>query len=207
MESLIEKLCDDLEPVKCTRHPLLCSSTWVVVSAIIMGLLIWKIGVRADLADIMHVPEFFFEIILVACIGISATYCAALLRVPDMRGHNWALTVPLTMTGVLALWKGIYIALGHFHMPHLDFHHCMGEGLLIVAAPGLFMFVMAAQGFTTRPVWMSVMNGLAVASVGYLALRFTCASEDLGHALYTHLLPFIVVGTVFGFLARRLYKW
>ena len=79
--------------------------------------------------------------------------------------------------------------------------------MMLAILPAVFMFLMVARGFTAHPVLMAVMNGLGIAAVGYLALRFTCTSEDLGHTLYTHLLPFIVVGSVFGLLARRLYRW
>ena len=207
MDTFIDKLCDDLEPVKCARHPLLCSSALVVVSAIATILMVLYVGVRHDIADVVRNPNFVFEIVLSTLIGLSATYCTALLRVPDMRGQKWVLAVPLTMSGIFVLWKLIYIGLGHFTMPHLEFHHCMEEGMMIAALPAIFMFLMVARGFTTRPVWMAVMNGLGIATIGYLALRFTCASEDLGHTLYTHLLPFIILGIVFGFLARRVYKW
>jgi len=207
MDSLIEKLCDDLEPTKCTRHPLACSSGWIIMSLVITAILVWKMGLRDDLSDVLHVPEFSFELILIALIGVSATYCSALLRIPDMRGKKWALVIPLTMCGLFVIWKFIHIVLGYINMPHMHFHHCMGEGLMIAAIPTILMFIMSMQGCTTRPIWMVVMNGLAVASISYIALRLTCSSEDLGHVLYTHLLPFMIVGCVLGFVARRFYKW
>ena len=207
MDSLIDKLCDDLEPVKCTRHPFACSSAWVLVSILVTIIFVWKMGTRHDLATILIEPDFIFELVLVTLTGLSAIYCTALLRVPNMRGQKWALIVPLIIGGLFLIWKSIHLILGHITMPHLDFHHCMSEGLIVAAMPAILMFIMALQGCTTHPIWMLVMNGLAVASVSYIALRLTCSSEDLGHILYTHLLPFTIVGAGLGLLVHRIYRW
>lgn len=164
-------------------------------------------GTRHDLATILIEPDFIFELVLVTLTGLSAIYCTALLRVPNMRGQKWALIVPLIIGGLFLIWKSIHLILGHITMPHLDFHHCMSEGLIVAAMPAILMFIMALQGCTTHPIWMLVMNGLAVASVSYIALRLTCSSEDLGHILYTHLLPFTIVGAGLGLLVHRIYRW
>ena len=206
-DSLINKLCDDLEPVQCTRHPWKCSFVWVIASVLAGVALAFYIGIRHDWAEAIQSPEFVFEMLLVALIGLSAVYNAALLRIPDMRGQRWAIVVPLTLAGVFVLWKVIYIALGFFTMPHVDFHHCMREAMMVAALPAIFMFIMSVQGYTTRPILMMVMNGLAVTAISYIVLRFTCPSDELGHTLYAHLLPFAIIGSVLGLLARRLYKW
>ena len=78
---------------------------------------------------------------------------------------------------------------------------------MITALPGILMFGSCLRGCTAHPIKMIIMNGLALGSITYVALRLTCASEDISHVLYTHIVPFAIVGSIAGLLVRRFYKW
>lgn len=207
MDPLIDKLCSELKPVKKLRHPCCCILTWAVIVFGLLGAMIWYLGLRYDLNDRLHDPVFLFEMLMALVMGISASLCAFWMRVPDMRGCCWMIPVPFTLLGAFTLWTLIRLMTGTVVMPELEFHHCMQEGLLMMAVPAVLMFIAVMQGCTTRPILMAAMNGLSIAALGYIALRLTCASESIGHILYTHLLPYIALGAVAGFLARKLYKW
>lgn len=206
-ESLINKLCEDLKPIKKIKHPLGCALFLETLLIAIIGVFIWYLGMRPDLSERMMDPVFLFEMSLIGLTGITAALCSFWLRVPDMRGAEWMLPVPLTLLAVFVLWTAIRLITGHTPVPSLEFHHCMGEGILMVAVPAALMFFAVLGGCTIHPVLMAVMNGTIIASAAYMALRLTCGSEDVGHILFTHLFPFIIIGGGAGFLARRFYKW
>ncbi|MDB2682650.1 NrsF family protein [Alphaproteobacteria bacterium] len=206
-DKLIGNLCNELEPVKKCCHPSMCLALWAVISLAYIGGMIWLMGLRHDFDARLMDPAFLFEVSLITLLGAASVACTFWLRVPDMRGAKWMLPVPFTLIAVYGLWMGIRAFTFNIDMPEMKFHHCMKEGALIVMFPAVFMFFTVFKGCTTRPVLMSFMNAFGIASVGYLALRLTCASENIGHVFYAHLMPLIIVGTFVGFLARRLYKW
>ena len=207
MDSLIDKLSDDLKPVQRTWNPFCCSSLWVFVTSGVIAAAVSYFGMRHDIMQRLGETEFLFEMILVVAMGLSAMVCTFFMRIPDMRGAGWLIPIPLTLLAMFSTFLLVRVITADMPMPEFHFHHCMAYGLLIAIAPGIFMFLMVMKGCTTRPYTMALMNGLALASVAYLTLRLTCPGDNIGHVLYTHIFPFILVGIIFGFLARRLYRW
>lgn len=206
MSDLIDNLCDDLKPQKTLWHPACCMGSWVMLALIIGGGVMLSMGIRGDIVDAMRDSSFVFEMVLMTALAVTALFATFWLRIPDMRGKTWILPVPFTLFGVYIVWAGIHMIHDRM-MPHMHVHHCMVDGILITALPALAMFGMVLRGCTTRPMMMAVMNALAILSIAYIALRLTCVSDDLGHIIFTHLLPFIVIGAVLGVLARKLYRW
>ncbi len=206
-DKLINSLCDDLCAVKKMRHPFICLSMWLAIAAALIGGMIWYLGLRHDLPEVMNDPFFLFEMALITLLGLASVVNTFWLRIPDMRGAGWMVPIPFVLLFVFALWTLIRMTTGSISMPTMEFHHCMQDGVVIAAVPAALMFFACLHGYTTHPVLMAIMNGLALGAIGYVSLRLTCASEEVGHVLYTHVLPFIVIGSLAGFLARRFYKW
>ena len=207
MDSLIDSLCENHKPKAKLYHPVICLGIWAVAAFASIYSVIWYIGVRHDIEARLSDPIFLFEMTLVVVMGLSALFCTFWLRIPDMRGKEWALPIPLTLLAVYCIWMFIRILTSHTDMPEMEYHHCMGDGATITVVPALLMFIMTLRGCTTRPLRMAMMNGLALAAIAYVGLGLTCASGDPGHVLFTHLLPFIVVAASLALLARKIYKW
>jgi len=63
------------------------------------------------------------------------------------------------------------------------------------------------KGSTTQPYLMILMNVIAVSGLGYIGLRITCASDDIGHICVFHILPYIALGAFIAMIGRRFYRW
>lgn len=205
-DPLIDNLCKDLKPARPLWHPACCMGTWVLIALIIGGSIMIAYGLRGDIGTIMRDPVFAFEMVLMIALAVSALVASFWMRIPDMRDKTWILPIPFTLFGVYCAWAVIYM-INARSMPPMHVHHCMVDGFVITAVPAILMFLMVARGCTTRPIMMASMNALAITAIGYIALRLTCVSDDIGHIIFTHLLPFIVVGGGVGMLARTLYRW
>ena len=70
----------------------------------------------------------------------------------------------------------------------------------------MLLFIMR-KGATTHPVLSWVMTAMSAAAVAYIGLRFTCRMDTIGHATVSHLIPYLTLGFVLAFFARKLYKW
>lgn len=208
LDNLINDLADDLEPVSRISHPILRALPWFFVSLIYTGVVVYLVGLRPDwYAKLTQDAGFIFEIKAASLIGLSALLCSSFLAVPDMRGQKWMLAVPSTILGVFSLWMLSRCITEGVYMPQMHWDHCFTEAILMTFVPAVFMMFMARVGTTTRPIMMSFCNMMAIASVGYIGLRFTCMVDTVGHACFYHLFPFLVLGGILGFVARKLYSW
>ena len=207
MDKLINSLCDELKPVKKAKHPLFYALPWLLVAAVFSFYAVKYVGIRHDVVERLTDTVFLFETIVVASLAISAAISSAYLMIPDMRGKRWLLPVSLTLAIVFLIWNIVKTFAEGLHMPHLNFDHCMQEGLFMAFVPMMAFIFFMRGGATTRPIMMGMMNILAGASIAYIGLRFTCSMDTVGHSTIMHLVPYIVVGSGIGLIARRLYKW
>lgn len=207
VDDLIASLSDELEPVKTAKHPLFYALPWLAVALAFSVYIIYRVGIRHDALVKLHDTVFLFETILVGALGISAAIASGYLMVPDMRGKKWLVSVTATIAVVFLLWNVVKSFAEGLHMPHLNIDHCMQEGLFIAFIPMMALIFFMRGGTTTRPMVMALMNILAGASIAYIGLRFTCSMDTVGHSTIMHLAPYIVVGSLIGLTARRLYKW
>lgn len=204
---LIDNLCGEHKPVKCMMHPLWRIIPWILAIAVYTGCAIYFIGLRHDIETIFQTPGVAFEIILMGLTGILAALTSSYLSVPDMRGHKWLIPTTITALAIFALWCCIRGAIEGMFLPRLHLDHCMGEGAFLAIIPVAILLFMMKQGTTTKPVLMGIMNVISISAAGYVALRFTCSMDTVGHATLSHIVPYILFGAAIGVVARKLYKW
>ncbi|MGH1397819.1 MAG: NrsF family protein [Alphaproteobacteria bacterium] len=207
IDDLIGNLTDELEPIKPMGCPMRRIAIWFVTSAIFVALCAYSMGLRHDISTLYTNPHCFFELTLMAITGIFAALSSSYLTVPDMRGQKWLTPTTFTTLGVFTLWNTIRFILEGDSLRGMDFDHCMGEGGFMAIVPVAFLIFMMRHGTTCRPILTAVMNTIAIAALGYVALRFTCPMNTVAHATISHLLPYIALGGVFAMIARKLYKW
>ena len=204
---LINSLSEHADENKPLRAPIWRALFYfVLTAAYIVGTMIYS-GLRHDWAEVMRETGFVFEMAMSLLIWISAIIAAAWLCVPDMRGQNWLKTVPYTLISVFTLWVIIRGYTEGTHFQPFHFEHCVEHGLLVASIPLILVIFMARQGATTQPYHMAVMNGLVIASIGWLTLRLSCSMDDVGHGLFFHFLPLFVCGVIVGVFARKLFRW
>jgi hypothetical protein len=207
IDDLIGKLSEDLEPVKPLPHPLLQAVPYTIIAFGYMAATAYFVGIRPDLADKLGDAAFMVEIFLMGFLSLTAIITAIYLTIPDMRGDKWLIAVPFTILGAFMTWIAIRSYTEGVYMPKLHMDHCMGEGGYMTIIPLAVLFFLTKRGATTRPYLSSVMTILSVAGLGYVGLRFTCMMDTVGHATIGHMIPYIVIGSLLGMGAKKIYKW
>lgn len=102
---LIDALVADARPVKRLATPSLRAARWLLLPALIFGLLALAHGVRPDLAQQLQQPDFVVGMVASLLTGVLAALASFQLDLPD-RSHAWALLPVPT----LLLWVG---TIGH----------------------------------------------------------------------------------------------
>ncbi len=207
LDKFIDGLADELEPVKPLAHPFVRIAPFFVIAILYVGVLVQFVGLRPDIANKFTDPSWMMETFMMGFIAISAGIASAFLSVPDMRGEKWVVAPPLTTLGIFAVWSTFRAMSEGLHMPQLHMDHCMGEGMFMAAVPMTMLIFMIKKGATTRPRLTCFMNILSAAALAYIGLRLTCMMDTVGHATVSHLVPYVVIGTVLGLGAKKLYKW
>lgn len=207
LENLANELAAGLTPVKPMGCPLRRILLWLAGAALYTVALVFIFGLRPDIGAALHDTRLIFETALTAALAVSAALAAAWLAVPDMRGREWAAVPAIVLTGVFLFWIAARGWMDGFHMPHDGWHICAMRALAYGLLPGVALVLLSRRGATVRPRLMGLMNALAVGATGWLALRYTCPSEDAGHIFLYHFIPYAVVCGIVAALARRLYRW
>lgn len=209
-DSLIDSLTDDLKPVKRLLHPYARILPWIFVAIVYLAGIANFLGIRMDIMDKLHEAPFLFEMVLASLIAITGAYAAGLSTIPDMRSQQWFMAVPATQAGIFLIFViCTLIAEGtdHHSLPRLAMHHCFSDGLLIAFVPIIMLILLVKRGATTHPNLSSFMSILSVGALGWMTLRLTCGSDNLGHMFLHHFGPYLLLGIILGLLARRLYRW
>ncbi len=206
-DALIDSLCAELKPCCKLRHPFWRGLGWVSLAFLYVIGSVYAQGFRLDIATQMGSADFVFELALVTAMSVSAAFCAVWLCVPDMRGQTWLVSIPFTLFFAFCLLLGLRASLGGFVMPEINWCFCYKSSILYGLIPALTIFIVSMKGRTTHPNLLAFMVSLAVGGLGYVGLRLVCWSEDIGHILIIHALPYILFGLLAALLARRIYRW
>ena len=206
-EDLIKDLSKDLTPMQAARCQIQRSFSWVIFSVLYASAIGYYIGMRPDIDVVIHESVFLFEIILVGITGLFAAFSSVSMTIPDMQGRKWLKPVSFTLIGVFFLWTLTHWFGNGMPVPSDRWNHCINEAAIIALVPIAMLLYMTKRGSTTTPVLMSVMNITAVGTLAYIVLRLTCMVDEIGHIFFFYVIPFLVVGTLLGVLARRLYRW
>ena len=93
----------------------------------------------------------------------------------------------------------------HFHWDVV--YKCWINFWMFSFVPLAYVIYRARKGATTYPVQLSFLQSLGVGAIGWIGQRLTC---DMDAPQYVYLIqwaPVLLVGTLLGVFARRLYRW
>lgn len=203
----INSLCCDLKPVKPLR-PCWRSALWIVIALCYTGAMVMMIGFRPQLFDRMVNHYFIFEIGLALMTGMTATLATFWLTLPDSSRYNLFLGVPGTLFSVHMFWMfDRFLMEGVGATPESWMMGCWMNTALIAGIPAAAVIFLIRKGASVRPCLLAFNALLAVASFGWIGIRFTCPYDSVGKAYLINFLPFLVIGLGAGAFARRLFKW
>jgi hypothetical protein len=206
-DDLINELEQGLCPVSTMACPFHRGAVWFFTGLVFVVILGALLEFRMDLKDKITDIKFISEIGLILAMGFSAAYASAWLSLPDGSLKKSVIIIPYVLifiAGVLMVQEIFYHG---FILQKVHIHHCVIDASVMGTVPLMLMVWMMRQGAPVYPVLAALTNMIFAGSIGYLGLRLTCGSDEMGHMCTYHILPFIFFGLILGLLARRLYRW
>lgn len=207
IDQLITCLRDELEPVAPLSSPAVRAMQWFfggLIAIIIVGALV---SYRPDLDTKITELSFIGEIALILMIAGSAAYASAWLSLPDGGWHKQVVILPYILIMVAMIIAAREMLIHGFQVPVFDLKECIIDATFMGIIPIGMIIWMMRSGAPTYPALAVSVNMIAAGSMGYLGLRLSCGSDEIGHICVYHVMPFVVVGLALGLVARRLYRW
>jgi hypothetical protein len=207
---LIESLATSMAPVRRLRPPLIRAGCWLLLAAIILGLLAISQGIRPDLPQ--HLRQAGFTIGMGASLltGICAAIAAFMLSLPD-RSRQWLL-LPLPTLFVWVSTIGYqcltdWISFGPSGMQLGETARCFATLVFTGFPLSLALLVMLRYAGPLRPTATALTGSLAVAAITATALSLfhqldatvTILLWNLGTAV-----TFIGLASAF---RRQIFSW
>ena len=204
---LIEALVADARPVRRLRPPVVRAAAWLVLPALIFGLLVLAHGVRPDLAQRLHQPAFVLAISASLMTGALAAIASFMLDLPD-RSRGWALLPAPT----LLLWLATlghscltnWIDIGPDGMQLGEAARCFATVLITSLPLSLAMFAMLRHGAPLREGTVALTGSLAVAAMSATAMSLFHSLDASAMILMWNLGTAAVIVSLGSSLGRRL---
>jgi hypothetical protein len=171
--SLIDALADSATPVRRLRPPLLRTALWLLLAAVVLGLLCVAQGVRADIVMCLRQPVFLVGMTGALATAVLAALASFKLSLPD--SSRWWLVSPLPAVAVWASTIGYGCLTNWVRMDPDGIR--LGEAarcfatLLLTSVPlSIAMLIMLRHAALLRPTAVAAVGGLAIAATTSFAL-------------------------------------
>ena len=170
---LIDSLVRGMTPVRRLRPPLVRALGWLLLAAIVVGLLAVSQGARSDLSQRLQQSEFVVGLAGSILTGACAAIAAFMLSLPD-RSRLWlllpvpALSLWLSTIGYQCLTDWVTIDANGMRLGETA--RCLATLVLTGLPLSLAMLVMLRAAAPLRPTGATVTGSLAVAAITATAL-------------------------------------
>jgi hypothetical protein len=170
---LIDSLVEAATPVRRLHPPLIRAALWLLLAAIVMGLLAVAHGLRSDIAMRLQQPVFVVGMAGTLATAILAAIASFKLSLPE--GSRFWLLLPYP---ALALWVSTigygcltdWVSIGPNGVRMGEAVRCFATLLLTSVPLSIAMLVMLRHAALLRPTAVSATGGLAVAAMTAFAL-------------------------------------
>jgi hypothetical protein len=210
VDKTIEKILATAAPVA-AANPVRLLSGWLVVTILSILLFTIYLEPRADLMTQLSSPLYWLEIVVLSGLIISIAVVAIWLCFPDLRQTSWAFYLPVPFL-LLYLGAVIYRLLypETIALPLPDQGHgieCAICITVVAVIPALWMFRILRRHATVHPKMAGAVTLLTAASIGHLVLKIVEMNDSIGHMLFWHVGPILLL-TAFGvFLGSKFLRW
>jgi hypothetical protein len=207
---LIESLARNAAPVRRLRPPLFRALCWLLLSAIVLGLLAVSQGIRPDLSQHLRQSDFAIGMAASLSTGVCAAIAAFMLSLPD-RSRGWllfpgpALLVWLSTIGYQCLFD--WITLDANGMRLGETARCFATLVLTSLPLALTMLVMLRYAAPLRPTAATLTGSLAVAAITASALSLFHDLDASVMILIWNLGTAAIMIGLGGLFGRRLFSW
>jgi hypothetical protein len=170
---LIDTLVECAAPVRRLRPPLVRAGLWIMLAAIVLGLIAIAHGLRPDIAARLHQPVFVLSMMAALATGILSAIASFQISLPD-RSRLWLLLpAPALAVWVSTIGYGCltdWVNVGPNGVRVGEAARCFATLLLASVPLSIAMLVMLRYAALLRPTESSTMGGLAVAAITAFAL-------------------------------------
>ena len=170
---LITLLAGSAKPVRRLRPPLLRTTLWLLLAALVFALLAMGQGLRGDFAQRAAQPVFVIGILASLVTGILAAIAAFFISLPD-RSRAWGwLPVPALLVWISTVTYGCltnWVNIGPDGIQMGEAARCFATLMLTSLPLSLGLHVMLRHAAWLRPTAVTVTGGLAVAAMTATAL-------------------------------------
>lgn len=199
-----------MTPVRRLRPPLVRAGCWLMLAAIILGLLAVSQGIRPDL--LQRLPQSGFAIGISASLltGIGAAIAAFMVSLPD-RSHLWlllpapALFVWLSAIGYQCLTRWISFEPSGVELGETT--RCFATLVLTGLPLSLAMLVMLRYAAPLRPTATVLTGSLAVAAITATALSLFHQLDATVMILIWNLGTAVMFIGLSGAFHRKIFSW
>ena len=211
---LIDSLTQDLQPVRPLQAPvtraIIMSFTALIL---IVGMLLFLGGPRADWAAVFKTPIFMIGDILMLVAGFISAIAAFTLSVPDTKIRK---PVIVLLCAATVIWVGICLyALSSITLPAIQAEiadigkssACLKALIFMSAVPLAISFFLALRAAPVWRGWTGYALTLSMASFGAFGMRFFCPSDSYAHLLLWHFLPVVALSVLGGLLGRIILRF
>ncbi len=207
---LIASLAADLVPVRRLRPPVMRAACWLLLAAAVLTLLAIDQGPRPDLTQRLQDPVFAISTAASLLTGVLAAISAFLVSLPD-RSRLWlllpmpALVLWLSNIGYQCLVQ--WIDIGPDGISFGETARCFATLVLTSLPLSLAMLVMLRYAAPLRPIPVTLMGSLAVASITATALSLLHAMDATVMILMWNLGTTVMFVGLAGMFGRRMFGW
>ena len=204
---LLETLVADGRPVRRLRPPVLRAALWLLLPALIFGLLALGHGVRPDLAQRLEQPDFTVGMAASLLTGVLAAVASFMLNLPD-RSRGWALLpVPALLVWMATLGRGClvnWVDIGPDGVQLGETARCFTTVLMTSLPLSLGMFAMLRHGSLLSVSTVTLTGSLAVAAMSATAMSIFHSLDATVMILVWNLGLAALIVALGGLLGRRL---
>ena len=207
---LVTVLASNLAPVRRLRPPLARAACWLLVAALVLGLLAVSQGVRPDLFQRLQDSTFVMSMAAALLTGILAAVAAFMISIPG-RSALWSLLpaptliVWLSTVGYQCLTE--WVTLGPDGIRLGEATRCFATLVLTGFPLSLAMLVMLRHAARLRPVAVGLIGGLAVAAITATALSLFHELDATVMILAWNLGVAALIVALGGAWGRKIFSW
>ena len=207
---LIDTLVECAAPVRRLRPPLMRASIWIILAALVLGLIAIAHGLRPDIAARLQQPIFVLGMIAALATGILAAVASFQISLPD-RSRWWlllpvpALAVWISTIGYGCLTDWVNVRPNGVRMGEAA--RCFATLLLTSVPLSIAMLVMLRYAALLRPTESSAMGGLAVAAVTAFALSLVHDLDASVMILIWNLGVAVLIAGLACLFGRPMFAW
>ena len=209
-QELIDALVETAVPVRRQRPPLARAGLWLLVAAIVLGLIAIAHGVRPDLGERLHQPLFVIGMIGALATGVLAAIAAFRVSLPD--ASRWWLLLPLP---ALAVWFSTigygclidWVRIGPDGIGMGEAVQCSATLLMTSVPLSIAIVAMLRYAALLRSIEVSTAAGLAVAAITSFALSLFHDLDATIMVLMWNLGSAILIAALASVFGRPLFIW